>query len=803
VTLGEALDSLLAGTDLRYQETPTRVIVGPETDPLTRAAEGTPEPTRPRTGTVMGEVVAAPDRRPIPFARITVSGRLGELRTDSEGRFAFTLAPGAYAVGVRALGYAPRQLDSVIVSPGDTTSLAILMEPAPLHLRTVIVAPSTYGIISEEEISAPQTLTRRDVQTRPHMGEDIYRAMDRLPGVATEDLSVKLHIRGSASDQVLETLDGLELYEPFHLKEVDGLLSIIDVESISDVNLMTGGFPAEYGDKLAGVVAMRTVTPPPDGVRTTLGLSFMNATFQTRGSFARGKGAWLASARRGYLDLVLAITKATEEGVDLSPRYYDLFGKVQYQLGSRHLISGHVLHADDAFSIIEEDGTALESGYGSSYAWLNWHADLTSALSVRTTLSLGRVTRDRDAFDPDENSGEVWLDVTDIGTFDFYGIKQDWSWLVSDAVLARWGVDWKRGFAEYDYHRWRADEVANVTNPFDPPFYTSIDTVAISMQPDGQEVGVYLSNRFRPFEALTAEIGARYDYQSHTGDHTLSPRVNLSLELAPRTTARAAWGHFFQSHGVQELMVQDADTTFYPVQRAEQRVVGLEHRLIDGTSLRIEAYDRRVTDPRPEYRSLEPEYETVPEEGPEDRVRVAPLRSHARGIEFFAKRDVGGRFAWFASYALAIAEDEIDGDWVPRPYDQRHTLRLELAYRPTTDWSLSCAWQYHSPWPGTAQYYTLDTLAMGYLYWAQSFGPMNRERLPSYHRFDLRVSRHFPLGRGRLSVFLDVFNVYDRDNTKTYSYWVGTAQPGAPFGVQRGAHQMIGVLPTIGARWEF
>jgi hypothetical protein len=91
---------------------------------------------------------------------------------------------------------------------------------------------------------------------------------------------------------------------------------------------------------------------------------------------------------------------------------------------------------------------------------------------------------------------------------------------------------------------------------------------------------------------------------------------------------------------------------------------------------------------------------------------------------------------------------------------------------------------------------------MGYLYWERSFGPINGERLPAYHRFDFRVSRDFPIGRGRLSVYLDVFNLYDRENAKAYDYYL-EGLSATQVGVYRGTHELIGVLPTIGARWEF
>ncbi len=374
--------------------------------------------------------------------------------------------------------------------------------------------------------------------------------------------------------------------------------------------------------------------------------------------------------------------------------------------------------------------------------------------------------------------------------------------MASENWLVKGGFDLKRGFAEYDYFRWYTEFLPETENPFAPQFYPVTDTLVVTADPSGTEAGLYLSNRVRPVEAVTAEVGVRYDYQSHTGDEMVSPRVNLALQLAPQTTLRGAWGHFYQSHGLHELMVADGDDTFYAPQRAEHRIIGLEQRLGDGTSLRLEAYKRLVTDPRPEYRSLEPQVETIWEEGPEDRVRLEPTRSEARGVEFFVKHDVGGKFAWSAGYALAEAVDEIDAEWVPRPYDQRHTVQFDFAYRPNALWSLSWAWQYHSGWPSTPQSWTVDSTAVGWMNFSPIFGPINSDRLPAYHRFDLRASRHFPLGRGRLSVFVDIFNLYDRENAKAYNYYLQGTSPGS-LNVMRNQHDLIGVLPTIGARWEF
>jgi hypothetical protein len=109
------------------------------------------------------------------------------------------------------------------------------------------------------------------------VGEDIFRAVKRLPGVSSDDISTKLHIRGGHDREVMVRLDGLELYEPYHLQDWNGALGIIDLNAVGGVRLAAGGFGVEHGDKQVGVLDMtsRSETGP---AKTTLGFSVSNIT---------------------------------------------------------------------------------------------------------------------------------------------------------------------------------------------------------------------------------------------------------------------------------------------------------------------------------------------------------------------------------------------------------------------------------------------------------------------------------------------------------------------------------------------
>jgi len=73
--------------------------------------------------------------------------------------------------------------------------------------------------------------------------------------------------------------------------------------------------------------------------------------------------------------------------------------------------------------------------------------------------------------------------------------------------------------------------------------------------------------------------------------------------------------------------------------------------------------------------------------------------------------------------------------------------------------------------------------------------------VPTYHRADVRISRVIPVKDGVVSIYLDVFNVYDRTNVIGYNYNVGLVN-GQPI-VRTTVDAFLPILPTLGVSWEF
>ena len=249
-------------------------------------------------GAIVGTVLNQANDIPIPNALIQLSDGRGSLSND-HGRFILVnVPPGTYSVSVTGLGWEPKEVGGVEVVAGGAAVLQVRLTRRVIPLSAIIVSPGTFGLLDEAADFALQTLTREQIETIPQVGEDVFRSLRRLPGLASGDISTRLYLRGGLDREILMLLDGMELYEPYHLKDFEGALGIIDINAVGGIDLHTGGFPVDYGDRMAGVFDMHTRKAPEEGTRTALGLSITNASLLSQGSFADGRGNWLLSARR-------------------------------------------------------------------------------------------------------------------------------------------------------------------------------------------------------------------------------------------------------------------------------------------------------------------------------------------------------------------------------------------------------------------------------------------------------------------------------------------------------------------------
>ena len=768
--------------------------------------------------TIQGRILEDVSQSPVSLAVVTLRGTTLRASTDLGGRFEIrSVPPGIFTLEAHRIGYKPLVFEGIRFDGDTTVVLALTMTPLPLQLSTVTVTPGSFSFMKSSP-AYRQTMSRAEIEAAPQFGEDIFRAVNRLPGLSSGDYSAHFSIRGGRHDETLIQLDGLELYEPYHMKDFnEGAISVIDVETIEGVELLTGGFPAKYGDKRSGVFNLTSRTPKGDGNRSSLGLSFTNARAMGEGTFANDRGSWLVSARRGYIDLILGLIGQKDVP---SPRYYDIFSASRYQLHPRHAASLNLLHAGDRYSFNANATTGFQdtirsrenalNRYGNSYAWLTLRSLLGPRVAVRSMASAGLITSSRDGGERYLNIPGASYSVTGTRDFSVLGLKQDASYEFSNSMIAEFGYDLRRLNADYAF----TSVIGQ--NPDDPTADTvgyyphrTLTTAARS----GTSLGAYLSNRMQLLDPLTLELGFRYDRACYTGDRDTSPRVNALLRLSGSTNLRAGWGHYRQRQGIADLAALDGLDRYFPSELSRQWTVGAEHRLANGGTLRVEGYHKEGSRLRPVFRNWKGGLDVFPESN-EDRILVFPDRSRSRGVELYHDRPLGERWSVLASYALSSAEESasridninnplpIEFDPThPSPQDQRHALNVDLTYRPGKKWSIATALAFHTGWPTTTESARQVTGSNGEPDVTVVPDKLYGSRLPSYHRLDVRVTRRKQTATGEFRFFFDVVNVTNHRNVLGYDYFRVSDKAGG-IRLQRDLETWFTILPSLGVSWS-
>lgn len=790
----------------------------PVAPPESLATAPTPAPEGATAAAVQGRILDVESRTPVYAVEVWLLGANLRTMTARGGSFIFpNVPPGTYTLRATRLGYEILVQEALQVEGGATLDLALQMKRRYIQLEAITVTPGAYSFMKASG-STHQTMSRQDIESVPQIGEDVFRAVDRLPGLSSSDYAAHFSIRGGRHDETLILFDGLELHEPYHLKDFnEGALSIIDVETIDGIELMTGGFPAKYGNRRSGVFDISSRTVEQDHARYGFGVSFMNARALARGPLWGKKGSWLVSARSGYLDLVFGIIQQNQLP---SPRYHDLFTKFQVDLNPRYQLTVNFLYAGDRYKFDAPSTTGFldslrtrenaRNHYGNTYAWTTLQSTLGAKTVVRTMLSASLLSRDRDGSESYVFNVAPLYTLVDANDHSVLSLKQDWTQGLAESYILSYGFDLRRvqnsNFLTSIVGEDPNDPAQDPNNVY--PVRTHASTAKT-----GTTLGLYLSNRVRPAKRLVLEIGGRYDGASYTGDHDFSPRTSAALDLGSGRTLRAGWGIYRQMQQIYEVAALNNDNRYYPAERSEQWTGGIEQQFGAANLLRAEIYYKQGSNLRPVYRNWKGGVDTFPETN-EDRILVHPRETTSKGLEIFYDRKLGKRWATRASYAYSIADEvvervqSVNTDWVvpfsaehPIPQDQRHAANLDFTMRMRQVWSLNGAFTFHSGWPATLEALVPVLDEDGEPDVAVRPVKLYDSQLPSYYRFDMRATRRWNSQRGDFRLFIELVNLTNHGNVFGYDYF-RTPGPGGNIVLEREDETWFTILPSIGFAWS-
>ena len=700
------------------------------------------------------------------------------------------VAADTYLVTVGAAGYQSVERE-VRVRPGQNTELKVELEPARPEIENITVSASRYEI-SRDISSSRFDIGRASIETLPDLGNDPLRATHRLPGAAASGASARSHFRGGEEAETGIILNGHRLFDPFHVRDYQNVFSTVDLRAIDGVEVYTGGFPVQYGDRLSGVVLMESLelTRPR---HTEIGVSVFNTSFLTAGRNADSTTDWLFSARRGNLELVI------DEKFGL-PRYYDIFSQFSTWLTPDTRLSGNALFADDQVVVItESDLDEIEKATSqtrNAQLWLALENRWSDTLSSSTVLSFSSFSNHRIGLTADPE--KVLSNVDDDRDIDQVGFRQDWSLHSSDSHLLQWGFAFAHHKARYAYKG--NAKFFGLQEIFENvPSTINRDLTAA---PSGLSYALYMSDKWKVAARTILQFGLRWDDQTYTGlpsGSQLSPRFSILHALSPKTDLRFSWGRYYQSQGIHELQIEDGVTDFFPAQQADHIIVGINRKFGSNHAIRLELFQKDMGDLRPRYENLYDPLAIIPELQP-DRIRIAPTSALARGVELSVNRS-GQALSWWASYSLAEVTDTVDGIEVPRSWDQRHSLQAGLTWN-VNNWNFSVAGIIRSGWPTTSLALEEVIGPGGEPGFIAIPGPRNAEQLPHFASLDARISRKFDVGRGTITAFFEVSNLLDRNNVCCFDYDLETDENDEEF-LEYSLDYWLPLLPAVGFLWEF
>lgn len=700
------------------------------------------------------------------------------------------IEPGRYELAVTAAGFgtARRVVD---LWPGESKIVRLRMEPARPEIETIAVSASRYEIMRDISVSR-FSIDQRTIETMPDFGDDPLRVIQRLPGAAASGASAKTHLRGGEQDEIGIMLNGLKLFDPFHVRDYQSVFSTIDSRAIEGVEVYTGGFPVRYGNRMSGMVLMESLEPVQRR-HTEVGLSVYNTSLLTAGSGE--SSSWLFSARRGNLDLVID----PEYG---SPSYYDVFAEYVWEPSPDMALSINGLYADDRVEVIlESDPEELErvvSDTGNAQLWLTVDNRWSDALTSKTVVSATWFDNLRRGSLGDDE--KIVATVFDDRRVTQVGLRQDFVYHPSDRHLLQWGLQVLQSSGEYDYRN--SAEYFGLQALFEGRDETS--SVAVTASPEGASYALYFADRWRLSRGTTLEWGFRWDDQTYTelaSDSQLSPRLTLMRALGKSSQLRVSWGRYHQSQEMNELQVEDGITNFWPAQRADHLIVGFQQLFNDRYAMRIELFDKKIDDVRPRFENLFDPLGLIPEVQP-DRVRLDPTSARSRGIEIsFDRHD--GPLTWWATYVLSEATDRIDGRRERRGWDQRHAVLGGLSFS-SEKWEWGIAASVHTGWPSTELYLVEDGIdEEGEIEYIAVPGERNAGRYPTFASVDLRIARKWKLPRGLLTAFVEVSNLTNRRNQCCLDWDLEEDEATGELLFERGVDYWMPLLPAIGILWEF
>lgn len=754
--------------------------------------------------TLRGKVADAYTRQPLAGATLTLNpGGWGAV-SDSAGRFRLTQIPvGRYDLAVRFVGYETLVLPELLLESGKELALDLYLPPKSTLMDEVVVrAPRRDMPLTGA--SNEHVFTTEETRRFPAAFYDPARVAVSMAGAANvHDGANGIAVRGNSPNGIAWRLEDVDIVNPNHLPNAGTLsdqasvygggVNIMSAQLLADTRLLTGAFPAAYGNALSGILDMRLRPGNNQHREFTAQAGLIGLDLAAEGPVSsRSEASCLVNYRYSTVGLLSAL------GVPLGDE------DVRFQDLSFHLnFPGRRRSAWTVFGLGGQSVNRFEAKRDST-AWQfqKDRSDITfrarmGALGLTHTQSLGKrgewhtvlaasalsSTRERaqldDAFTPQleerNRLGQSKLSAH--------------SYLRLQAGAGRQfqaGIQYAQQLFDISaIHRQGAD------------------TLALGKGSGGLwQPYVWYSARLSP--ALQGQAGLHGMYFDLNGSSSLEPRAMLTWTPSARQHFHLAYGLHSQLQLPQLYFAQmgEANNRYLGFTRAHHLTLGWYRQLGASSHIQLQAYYQYLfcVPVEKEATSTFSALNLLEDFAPSQLANLGAGRNY--GLELTARRYVA-RDWWFIGNATWYRAFYTPADGIERPsrFDGRYALNLaggkewrqaKREGRINRVWGVSA----RVLWNGGFRYTPVDveaSQAAGFtLYRTQEAFSL---RLPDYFRPDLRVYLQRSRKNRSSILSLDIQNLINRSNLAFFTF---DAQQGAVI-----PRYQLGIVPVLGYRVEF
>jgi outer membrane receptor protein involved in Fe transport len=593
---------------------------------------------QPYKGDITGFVIDAKTQEPLPAVNIQVVEQptFGAV-TDASGNFNIKgIEVGTYSLKATLVGYEAIILTNIVVSTGRSTKVSIKLNEQAVQVGGVTVNATYFSRNNELSPLSVNNYDRAEVKRQPGSVQDVQRVVQNLPGVASSNDNVnELIVRGGSPSENLTVMESMEIPSINHYPNEfnsSGPINMVNIDLVDDVQFSAGGFPVQYGDKMSSVMDITIREGDREkGFASNTGFNMAGVGTLMEGRLADGKGSWIFSARKSFLEVIDKLIGMSAISLTAIPKYWDMQTKLVYDLSPTQKITMNGIYGDSRIYIKgdpKEKNTKFKGDtIFSSLQNIDVHnKQYAAGISLKSlwgkegysNLTLYAVGNQYN-LDVVENYTQRAYDQ--FGNVSSYNIRNSRNVLNSHNDEAFYALKYDIFYQIHPQHELMAGAQIQTANHWsglttflaDTTYYDingnrTPDPTELRISPSGNiPIGIkfgdasksyaYVSDKYRIVPRLHLTLGLRYDYFTYSKQGQFSPRGSIAYELLPTTTISLAAGEYWQTQPFPNY--SDTRNIGYnkllPNARAQHVVLGLQHIMDDGVKLSLEAYYKKFS----------------------------------------------------------------------------------------------------------------------------------------------------------------------------------------------------------------